>query len=127
LIDDGTSWRFLSGQQDTGWVALTLATNVIQLSGEYVPSVRVQGDTGRLKGVLENTGSTISANATLATVPASPVGLRPTDTDGIGWPMIGPGPSIVTGGVAASGAISIGVALPNSDYVVLDGLTYSLS
>src|SRR5690242_14954138 len=48
LVDDGTNWNIVAGQQDTGWVALTLV-HATQATG-YTASARLQGDVVRLKG-----------------------------------------------------------------------------
>lgn len=70
LIDDGTSWRFLAGQQDTGWVALTVLSGNgwSALAGTYAPAYRVQGDVGTLRGGLNGTGVGSSHFATLPTL-----------------------------------------------------------
>jgi hypothetical protein len=67
---DGTAWRVIDGQQDTGWVLLTLpVTNVLSF-GALPASARLRGDTIRLKGFLKNlTGSPIAANTVIANYP----------------------------------------------------------
>jgi hypothetical protein len=67
LIDDGTSWHFLAGQQDTGWVAVTLASGFTGTAAY----ARLKGDTVSLKGGITNgTGAQVTSGTTLGTMPA---------------------------------------------------------
>lgn len=118
LIDDGTSWHFLGGQQDTGWVALTLTSGIVQGAGAYVPAARVVGDEGRLRGIIQNTsGGTITSPATVPSVarPASLVAATGATTSA------GTGATL---SIAATGAVTV-ASLPNAQSLGLDNMRYS--
>lgn len=60
---DGTNWKIVHGEQNTGWVAITPAAG---MSG--TAQYRVRGDEVELSGSLENqSGSTLAGNSPLAT------------------------------------------------------------
>jgi hypothetical protein len=75
---NGTDWLIVSGGPDTGWVPLTLHLSLT--AGAITPSVRLDATgTLRIKGRIDNnTGSSISSPAVIATIPSSPAGLIPT-------------------------------------------------
>lgn len=120
LQSDGTNWNIITGQQDSGWVALSLGTSIV--GAGYTPSARLQGDVVRLKGGLENSsGSTILTAVTLATVPA---GLRPTVTPLNFASVIGTSPVPV--GLTSGGLITTS-GLAASAILSLDNISYSIS
>jgi hypothetical protein len=65
---DGANWLIVDGEQDTGWLTVTLINGATV--GSLAPQGRLRGDEVRLKGDL-----TLGGNATFATVPAV---LKPT-------------------------------------------------
>jgi len=123
-------------QQFGPWVPLTLHAGIITApASEYVPSMRFEGDTVRLKGCLQNTsGATVTAGTTLATLPA---GSAPSASGGLGFVVFGNGPSgfplpSVSSNpyllVVNSGGVIFCVSdLLNDDAVLLDGISYTLS
>lgn len=76
LQANGSNWLIVAGQQDTGWVACTLGTN-ITVPGGYAPAVfsptaRIIGDMGYLSGVMmNNTGGVVGAGYVWLTLPSS--------------------------------------------------------
>lgn len=81
---NGTNWVTVSGQQDTGWVAIPPPGGYTTASGYYTPATRLIGDTVLMRGIHTNgSGIPSSYNTTLATIfrPAAKVQLRPIDTD----------------------------------------------
>lgn len=99
------------------WQGLTLGSGVT--GSGYTPSARLQGDTTRLKGgLLNSSGSTITAGATLATIPS---GLRPTATlsfaEAFGGFVI----------LSTAGLITMSANVGAAQVVALDGITFSLS
>ena len=111
LQSDGTNWFILSGQQDTGWVALSLGGGV-SAGGGYTPTARLVGSTVYLSGG-PLTGSAITAWATI------PAGLRPTSTVTL-FPVVqGVSVTATAGGALASSA---GLSQLN-----LDGINYRAS
>lgn len=127
FISDGTNWNVV--QVSNAWTALTLASGVIAASGEYVPSVRLEGDVVRLKGAMQNnTGGNITAGATWATIPASPAGLRPTVGTNLVIPAALSTSTLATNfGIGNNGLIWLTQALGNGAQVYLDGVTFTTS
>lgn len=125
LQADGTNWIIVSGQQDTGWVALTLGTNITAPANFYTAAIRLVGDTVRLTGGLHNnSGGSLGTNSTVATfasatfLPAQGVNLAANT------------------GVSGAAAIYIhpptqslvnSYSINTSDNIYLDGLTYRIS
>lgn len=64
---DGTNWLIVGGEQDTGWVALTLKAGV-SAAGSTTPAARLKGDTVYIQGQITHPGGA-SAFATAAFVP----------------------------------------------------------
>jgi hypothetical protein len=56
LQSDGTAWGVIAGQQDTGWVALTLGSGISAWASGYTPSYRRTGITVQLSGTLQWSG-----------------------------------------------------------------------
>jgi hypothetical protein len=128
LLWDGAEWIIVSGQQNTGWVPLTLGSGIATASGYDTPSARIEGDIVRFKGALQNTtGSQIAAGATLATVPSG--AMHPSATRGLFLTTLSGflGQSLLvvtTGGVIQSSfSVSSGSTAP----INLDGATYTLT
>jgi hypothetical protein len=124
LVSDGTSWLVVAGQQDTGWVPLTLASGIA--SGSIVPSVRLVGDRCSLKGQLVNSTGGPLTNAQWATLPTF---ARPASNQ-VAACAQGTGafsPAAVT--LGSAGQVNVyGSALPNGTIVDLAAVTnYSLS
>lgn len=65
---DGTAWRVIDGQQDTGWVDLSVATNVV-LNEPRNPQYRLAADRVWLRGGA-STNSSFALNSILNTLPA---------------------------------------------------------
>lgn len=124
LVFDGLYWVQLAGQQDTGWQALSLATNIA--SGGYGAAARLQGDIVRLKGTLtNNTGG--GDSATIATLSA---GLRPSATINLAVGMTGGGTvacEVMQINTSGNLALPVTGEFPSGYTVSLDGLTFSLS
>jgi hypothetical protein len=126
LLADGTNWNIVAGQQDTGWLPLALGPGIIAFS-PYTPSARLQGDTVRLKGVLQNNSGLIAANATWATIPSAchpGTGLLfpiPAYQNASNW-------SSAPWGINTAGIIYNPINGLSAGYgVYLDGVTYTLS
>jgi hypothetical protein len=118
LQSDGTHWYVIAGGQDSGWVAVTLATNIGQIAGSYVPAARLRGDRVELAGgVQNNTGVAITA-ATIATIPA---GLRPASTVQVA-PPCGNGSGTVQLSVSTAGALAVVGTSPAFPTGATDGL-----
>lgn len=111
-------WLVVAGQQDTGWVPLSLASGLVAF-GAYTPAFRLTGDTVRLRfDVTNSTGSTISTP--LATIPA---GYRPLQALG---PLVSLGGSVEQLGISAAGAITMNI--PGNTYLLADNeITWGLS
>jgi hypothetical protein len=67
LQSDGTNWFVIAGQQDTGWVNLTLGSGMAT-HGSDTPAARLVGDRVTLRGAIDQSSGSAS---TLATVPAA--------------------------------------------------------
>lgn len=65
----GSAWILVSGQQDTGWVSLSLVNSWTASVGYYTPAYRLRGDTVSLRGKAHD-----GSAATVATLPS---GVRP--------------------------------------------------
>jgi hypothetical protein len=70
LEADGTNWYTVAGQVDTGWVALTLGSNITTSTLTNLAAVRQVGTQIFVRGQLQATAS-ITHGTTLATMPAS--------------------------------------------------------
>lgn len=121
LQSDGANWQMVSGRQDTGWVALTLAASWGTVVGTYVPAGRLTGDRVELRGVAQNnTGGSSAGIATLpaAFVPGSIVRVPTSIAGG----TVTPGGATVSGtGLTAISAVT------NTQQIALDGASYSIS
>jgi hypothetical protein len=125
LLGDGTRWNVLAGVTDTGWVNTTgwpfLATNVGVSGGTFTTACRVEGSQVRFKGALyNNTGSSIAANATLASLPTL---FYPSNQANLSASAAGTAGYVqITNG----GVVSFTNTFPNGAMLSLDGLRYSL-
>lgn len=98
-----------------GWQTLTLTSGIVVPSGYYKPSARIEGDTVRLAGTMQNTsGSTISG--VLATLPSA--SLYPT-----GNVLLANESIYITAG---TGGLDYPSGLANNGVVGLDGLSFIL-
>lgn len=112
LLDDGTNWNLIAGQQDSGWQALTIVHG--NHPSGYVPSARLQGDVVRLKGVVDATSS-----SGWATIPSS--SMYPSIT-------ISQIPVANSGGFDALTVTTAGsMSTTSVGDVDLDGVSYTLS
>lgn len=111
------------------WTALTLAGSVGTGVGAYTPSARIEpGGSVRLKGVmLNNTGGTINAGVTWATIPASPAGMRPANTLTLVAQSSPGATNVVTITITTAGVITCSINVANGSAVTLDGITFTTS
>ena len=119
LVDDGTNWNIVAGQQDTGWVALTLTT-MTTVAGYYVPAVRVIGNMAYTRGLAQATG-TITGGTTCMTFPSV---AWPASKTELPFAAIGAGAGAT---LQTTGALAMAGNLSNGNNVMLDGLSYSLA
>ena len=137
LWDSGSGWYIMSGQQDSGWVALTLSGGggVYQTAtGFDTPSARLVGDRVELKGAIQAlTNRTVgSAWATVPSTAYHPAVLR-----GVGvslgqmitsvWHAPGSAAPNAGGIVDTTGVLYIAAAANTNDILLLDGCSYALS
>lgn len=130
---DGTNWQIIDGQQDTGWVALTLATNWIAVVSTvaFTPSARVAGDRAYMAGAAKNnTGATwnVASGTALATlpsfaIPASPVNFPACQTNGT---YIGISVQPI-GGSPAGGIFNAAAAIAANQNLSFEGWEYRLT
>lgn len=128
LVGGGTNWAIASGQQDTGWLALSLTSGFAALGGAYTPAARLIGDRVFLRGAVNNGSAGSFGNAAFATIPS---GLRPASTvyTGAGSHLVqGSGETADMMLIATGGGISMqGAFGPNSSFAGLDGINFSLA
>jgi hypothetical protein len=108
------------------WQSLSLSSNID--AGTYTPSARLEGDTVRLKGVMQNrTGSTTASGTVYANLPSSSMypanQLYATATT----PGLASSPVSVSLTVATGGQITVFAATSNNAVVNLNGATFTLS
>jgi hypothetical protein len=113
----GSAWEIISGQQDTGWVALTLSTNWVAWTG-YTPAARLIGDRVWLCGKATNQtgGNSITP---FGTFPAS---VRPASQVDVGAQLVGGGSENMT--IAPAGTASVAPTVANNATLSLDDLSY---
>lgn len=121
LVDDGTNWLIAAGQQDTGWLSLSLTGANSTQAGFYVPAVRVIGNLAVLRGYI-NIGT---ANATIATVPAVAKPTSSTQINASFWNSTTY--AAISFGVSSVGNLAMGTVPAVGAAVTVDGFTYSLS
>ena len=113
-----THWVCISGQQDTGWVALALATMITAQATYYTPSARRVGDTVRLSGAVNN-GTGGSSIIPVATVPSNCFPAENVVVMGVDPTGVAP----VVLSINTSGAM-VATVWGNGRPCVLDGLSY---
>lgn len=142
LIDDGTNWLMIEGEQDSGWEALgSFASGVTTPAsdGGFVAASRLQGDLVRLSGGLSNTTSTIAQNTPIAALaasifyPSAPVILQSQVFSHYGGGAPGSGNVTAT----ATGLVTLGTtgllryggsaSWPVNQEISLDGLSYRIT
>ncbi len=131
--ESGTGLYAVAGrfilQQDTGWIALTLATGMTQ-GGSYTPSARLRGDIVALKGAVVQ-GASGNGFTGIATLPAV---MQPAGALTLSWSFFNNGtpsgyvtaPLLVS--VISTGVLSVAFGSPatGSEYF-LDGVTFSIA
>jgi hypothetical protein len=110
------------------WLPLTLGTGVTAATAGFVPAARLEGDTVRLRGQIQNvSGGDLGAGSTLFTVPVAT--MHPVDNVSFGVIASAGGSSVAMAmslqisGVAV--VSSIGPSFPWLDFISLDGLSYN--
>lgn len=114
LMADGANWWIVAGAQDTGWVTLSLGTNVSAATGYFSPAGRLIGDRVWLTGGV-TTNASFSPGGTLVTLPST---LRPASTVQVNGPA---GVATITN---AAGAVGGG---NSSSTYGLDGMSFRIS
>jgi len=118
---NGTNWQVVSGQQDTGWVAITPTATGFTASTSPPLAARLIGDRVWFRGqFLNGNGGSTSGGTTLATLPgafASPYsGVQQQQASGL------PGGIFVTGS-----SLRTGLTLNAGAPIYVDGWSYSIS
>jgi hypothetical protein len=118
---DGTNWRIVKGERDTGWVAITAISGVNNaVSGNYPATYRQRGDMVELAGVLlNNTGGTIAAGGGI-----SGAGALPSPVDTVIMLAVQVSIQVTNFGTIKVASFS---SLGNGSAAYLDGLSYRLS
>lgn len=119
----GTNHLNFTASQIGSWTSLSsyLVTNWIGTGA----NVRLEGnnDVVRLEGNIQNnTGASFTANTTILTLPAA---YRPSATRYLVNMVFSAGTACYIA-VNTSGTIACNIAVPNTDYLILDGLTFTL-
>lgn len=117
------AWMIVSGQQDTGWVALTPGTGIVSASTEAA-AARLLGDRVWLRGILQNNGSSMASGGVVASVPAL---CQPAYTVWLAASQSNSGTYVIQQLRIANTATSIflnAAALPGGGDAYLDGLSY---
>lgn len=115
------NWWVVSGQQDSGWVALSLNANYSASTGTgFTPAYRFLGNLVYLRGAILN--STGGSGSTPSTVP---VAVRPASTAYMGGTIQGAA-GLVSVTVQASGVLTCNGSWPNSTALDLGGAYYGL-
>lgn len=123
LYCSGSNWYIVSGQQDTGWVNLTLGTGIV-VAASATPQIRQRGDRIELSGSAQNTsGGSLAIGTTIFTVGAS---FTPTRSAII---PIGTKPGLATSlQILASGTTMTNTdSWPNNQIISIEGQAYRLS
>jgi len=71
---DGTNWRIIHGEQDTGWVPLALANGCADAAGAYAPAYRQCGSRVELQGAFQVPSGGLSSSTAVATNLPAPSG-----------------------------------------------------
>lgn len=118
---DGTNWRMIAGQQDTGWVVLAPASGWV--TGYSTPQMRLIGDRVYARGSVQNTTGA-GSTAPLGTIgaPYAPSATRFC----VGTASIlGGSMSPVGIQITSSGAVTCS-SIANNSYLTLDDVGYSV-
>jgi hypothetical protein len=120
LIGNGSSWHMI-GQQDTGWVALTLPSGVSSSGGDTA-SGRIVGSRLLLKGELTNNSA--GSITTWATLPSN---VRPSVQRVVKLLIsnVG-GENVYNGNVNTGGTIVLGASTNNGTTLFLDDVACSI-
>lgn len=70
LLDDGTNWLMIEGEQDSGWMTITSFAAHVS-AGSPSPQVRLVGTQVRGRGELSFDSTGVSTNSTICTFPTS--------------------------------------------------------
>lgn len=108
------------------WTSIVpnLASGVVGVGGYYTPSVRLEGngDIVRFKGSVQNTsGGTLTSGSTILTLPT---GFRPASTVALNSNVGGTACWVY---IAPSGVMTLSQSAANTQSLILDGLTFTLS
>ena len=131
LCYDGTNWRIVGGEQDSGWLALSLGTGIVGTLGAVTASVRLQGDRAQCRGRL-NAPSSGSIPITWATMPTgirpltgtiSLKGQRYASATGVQSPIY---LGVTTAGLLQPNTGNPGVSWANSDSIELDDIGFDI-
>lgn len=127
LMWGGLVWRAISGGEDTGWVSLSLGTNISAYDSLTPSCRRINGEIKLRGGLL--TGATISANTTLATIPT---GFRPSGLVILNSAIVlgsgnASGAPLLLNGSGNNGFITTAQSLPNVSAIALNGTGFSLT
>lgn len=113
LLSDGTSWRIVAGQQDSGWLGFSY-------SGGYGTSTnaayRLTGNTVRLRGSVGG-----GSGATIATIPA---GYRPANTANV--TEIDTSGTLIVGLLAVNTSGVVSISATGGLIFPLDSMTYTV-
>jgi hypothetical protein len=122
-----SAWQIISGQQDTGWVALGLTGGVAGIAANYwTPAARLIGNIVYLRGAFQaattiSGGTGIFSFSSTFSPGVADVGLTMANqTSGAAVPLL------ISSGVLG-GKMGTGGGVTTGNVVSLDGLTYALS
>lgn len=105
---DGTTWRMIAGEQDTGWVAVTSFASGWSSASGYPLAGRIRGDALKIRGGAAYTGVTLSGTVVFFNLPAA---CRPAQTCGAIVPALSSGGNPAAAGqpisLAASGQVTL--------------------
>ena len=111
VVSDGANWFIRAGQQDTGWVALTIGTGMSADTSDgstATPGARTVGDIVRLRGMLKNTSGGSLVLPTVATLPLA--AMHPANGQFFGGQQLEANPSGTlgyAGSLAANGLVAL--------------------
>lgn len=119
--DNGSHWRIIAGQQDSGWLTIGLPTNWGTPTGYAALAARVVGDRVLLRGAAQN--NTAGSSTFSSTIPAA---ASPTSTVQFvcSQNLSGTPACFAT---IASGVVTVTPAVSNTAILSFEGVQYSLT